>query len=87
MIHRKPAGDFDLHQEHPARRLIGVKVSRSAAGIVVRHQMEDVMSIGSILVSAAVLSAVAIFVAGLIRGDFQRQPARRRTSDRRHRAF
>jgi hypothetical protein len=49
--------------------------------------MEDVMSIGSILLSAAALSVFVIFAAVFIWGDFQRQPARHQTSGRKHRAF
>jgi hypothetical protein len=49
--------------------------------------MEDVMSVGSILLAAAVLSVFVIFAAVPVWGDFQRQPARRQTSSRKRRAF
>jgi hypothetical protein len=49
--------------------------------------MENVMSIGSILLVAAVLSVFVIFAAVPIWGDFQRQPARHQTAGRKHRAF
>jgi hypothetical protein len=49
--------------------------------------MEDVMPVGSILVSAAVVSVFVIFAIVLIWGDFQRQPAQRETSGRKRRGF
>jgi hypothetical protein len=67
--------------------LIGVKDAGAAVGILTQHQMEDVMSIGSILLTAAALSVFVIFAAVFVWGDFQRQPARHQTSGRKHRAF
>ena len=69
--------------------LISIKDRNRRLDILVSSQEETAMSLGSILISAAVVSVFAVFAAVLIWSNFQTEPARQEpfNANRKRRSF